>query len=97
MSNQDDITYEVSEDAPDKVQEALEEGQAAIVFDADGDYTLYVPKESMEADDDAPASQGLHFMALCISLLNSEALQQLALIRLKAVAAEEEKRQKEAH
>jgi hypothetical protein len=89
MSNQDE--------APDKVQEALEKGQAAIVFDADGDYTLYVPKKPMEADDDSPVSQGLHLMALCISLLNSEALQQLALLRLKAVAAEEEKRQKEAH
>lgn len=85
------------DEAPDKVQEALETGQSAIVFEADGDYTLYVPKEATNMDEDSPTTQGLHLMALCISLLNSESLQDLAILRLQAVAAAEEKRSKEAH
>ena len=71
----------------------LDGEQSAIVFDADGGNTLYIPKKP----DDGDANDGMVCLLLCMVMLDDPIIRGMAEIKLKAKMESQRQREKEMH
>jgi hypothetical protein len=62
---------------------SLDGTQSAIVFDADGAVTLYVPHKPDHED----ADDGLMALLLCVLMLDDDRLRRLAILKMHSMAA----------
>lgn len=76
-----------------KEEITLDGTQSAIVFEEDGDNTIYVPKKP----DDGEASDGMVALLLCIIMLDDPVIRGMAEIKLKAKMESQRQREKEMH
>lgn len=61
---------------------SLDGTQSAIVFDADGGVTLYIPHKPDHEDCD----EGLMTLTLCVLMLDDDRLRKLVMLKMQAMA-----------